>query len=442
LRKDLTRLGIVLVCSLIIGAVTGYVFFCLFIGILLLYFWHIKSLNNLLLWMKQGKRVESPNISGLIEDITIQFFNLRNRHKKRKKKLTNYLKRFKQTTQALPDAILILGENNEIKWANEKAKEYLGINYQEDIDQRVINLLRIPALVDLIKNNQIYDKESEYSIEIVSPINRELQLEVRLINFGFSEKLLMARNISSINKINKMRTDFISNASHELRTPLTVILGYLESFEDEIDIKKYPDANKRILMMKSQAERMNRLIEDLLNLASLETTDELRNIETINVSEMLSSIVDAAVSVSGNSKHEFIVDVDQSLWLHGNKNQLYSAFSNIILNAVNHTAPPGVITVRWYLKDNCGFLEVEDTGEGIYPEYIPRLTERFFRADKSRSSAKGGSGLGLAIVKHILSNHSSTLEIESNLGKGSLFRIKFSDEMVLKEAEAHQGIIN
>ncbi len=432
MSKDLTRLSFVLFLSLITGYISGYVFLGLFIGLLLYILWHLQSLNNLLLWMKQGKRVYPPDVPGLIDEITTQFYKLRNRHKKRKKKLTSYLKRFKLTTQALPDAIVILGDNNEIKWANEKAGEYLGIKYGEDIDQRIINLVRIPSLVQFLKKNIYQNEETESCLNIISPVDKELHLEVRLIHFGKLEKLLMARDISSSVRLNKMRTDFISNASHELRTPLTVITGYLESFEDEFSSEKFSAEHKRVLRMKSQALRMNRLVDDLLNLAALETTESITNSEEINVAEMLSTVVDDVFSSASEIGHETILEIDKELWLQGNHDQLYSVFSNLILNAVNHTEPPGVITIRWYENKNAGVLEVIDTGAGIDPEYIPRLTERFFRVDKSRARKKGGSGLGLAIVKHILAIHVSSLEIESKLGEGSAFRVKFPKSLLIK----------
>ncbi len=432
MSKDLARLSFVLFLSLIAGYISGHVFIGLFIGLLLYILWHLQSLNNLLLWMKQEKRVYPPDVPGLIDDITTQFYKLRSRHKKRKKKLTNYLKRFRLTTQALPDAILILGENNEIKWANDKAEEYLGIVHREDMDQRVVNLVRHPSLVEFLKNNRYQKDEIESCINVVSPINKEMQLEVRLVHFGKSEKLLMARDISSSFRINKMRTDFISNASHELRTPLTVISGYLESFEDDFENAGSPDDFKRIIQMKSQAQRMSRLIDDLLNLATLETTEQLSNSESINVPEMLRSVIDAARSVGTEPGHEFKVNEDKELWLQGNRDQLYSVFSNLVFNAVNHTAPTGIITVSWFQSGSNGVFEVKDTGPGISPEHISRLTERFFRVDKSRSRDKGGSGLGLAIVKHILAIHESNLEIESTLDQGSTFRVIFPKSLLIR----------
>jgi two-component system, OmpR family, phosphate regulon sensor histidine kinase PhoR len=441
LNKDLARLSIVILGSLIIGIISRYILLSLVIGLLVYTLWYTYTINNLITWMIKGKKSDPPNVSGLINDIANQVYSLKNRHKKRKKKLTSYLKRFKVTIDALPDAIIILDDQNEIKWANEKAEEYLGIIYLENVDQCVVTLIRTPALLELIEKNHTNNDASEFSINIPSPVDRKIQLEIRLIIFGKSEKLLVARNITKNYKINKMRTDFISNASHELRTPLTVITGYLESFDDELTEEKFPDVFKRIEQMKSQSLRMNRLVEDLLSLALLETTEELNNVESINMAEMLASIIDMAESVAGADKYEIKLNVEKNIWVKGNRNQLYSALSNIILNAVNYTSSPGVITVRWSVSKNIGKLEVEDTGIGIQPEHIPRLTERFFRVDKSRSRDLGGSGLGLAIVKHILAAHKLNLEIESKLGIGSIFRIIFPESLIVRENDIKKSKI-
>jgi two-component system phosphate regulon sensor histidine kinase PhoR len=383
--------------------------------------------------VKNGKSQEPPDVSGLNDEISKQFENLRIRHKKRKKKLSSYLKRFKETTQALPDAVIVLGENFEIEWANSRAKFYLGINHSLDKGQRINNLIRHPSLVNFLKKSSSSIFGTERTLDLASPINNEIHLEIRLVSFGKTGKLLMARDVTKIHRINTMRSDFIANASHELRTPLTVISGYLESFEDEFSEKELIEESHRIKQMRIQAEKMRCLIEDLLNLSSLETNEELGHSLPVSVTDIITNVLHDAREISGMVTHTIITDVNDDLWIKGDRVQIYSAISNIVFNAVQHTPDLGIITIKWCQTNNEGVFEVIDSGEGISQENIPRITERFFRTDSDRSRDKGGTGLGLAITKHILANHKSRLEIESTLGEGSLFRFRIPNSLIVQK---------
>ncbi|MGY8815110.1 MAG: phosphate regulon sensor histidine kinase PhoR [Gammaproteobacteria bacterium] len=433
MKQDYTRLAFVLIISVFFGLIFGNVFLFLSMSLLLYVLWQIRVLNNLLQWIKNGKSQEPPDVSGLNDEILNQYENLKIRHKKRKKKLTSYLKRFKETTQALPDAIIVLGENNEIEWANSKAELYLGINHSLDKGQRINNLIRHPNLANFLNQKKKSFFGTERSLDLISHINSDLHLEIRLVSFGKTGRLLVARDITKIHKINKMRSDFIANASHELRTPLTVISGYLESFEDEFSEKELIEEGRRVTKMRTQAERMRRLIEDLLNLSSLETNEEPRHTEPVKIPDIITNIINEARAISGIVSHKFNTELDDELWMKGDRGQIYSAISNIVFNAVQHTPDLGNITIKWCLINNEGVLEVIDTGEGISPENIPRITERFFRVDSGRSREKGGTGLGLAIVKHILVNHKSRLEVESTLGKGSVFRFRIPNSLIIQK---------
>ena len=254
--------------------------------------------------------------------------------------------------------------------------------------------------------------------------NPDLWLELRIVPYGKKQQLLLARDITRIHHANSMRKDFIANASHELRTPLTVISGYLEAFEDEAE-GSLKDWQVQLRHMRRQTDRMRRLIEDLLILSTLETDLDPVKVEILNVTELLASVSEEARTLGGLLEHAFSIEADPDLRLKGNRNEIYSAFSNLVVNAVQHSLEHGLIRVRWYADKSGACLEVIDTGEGISPEHLPRLTERFYRVDKGRSRDKGGTGLGLAIVKHVLRRHSADLEIESELGKGSTFRCRF-----------------
>jgi len=433
LKHDIYRVGGVLLISLLIGLVMGRIFTCLFLGLLIYVYWQHQKLRALLDWMRRRRDSEAPYVPGVLDAITNQYEQLRNRHKKSKIKLSTYLQRFKQATQSLPDAVVVLGENDEIEWANSKARDYLGIRNPQDKNQRIVNLIRHPNLARFMKEIDHNDHKFEKSLELISPVNKDMHLELRLVFFGGAGKLLVARDITKIYRINRMRTDFIANASHELRTPLTVISGYLESFEDDYNEIEAPATTARIRQMRKQAERMKRLIEDLLKLSSLETTEHINQREPVRLPDLLNGIIDEARVISGEIKHEFRIQVDPDLWIEGDRNQIYSAIANVVNNAVQHTADKGIITLRWFLGDTGPVFEVIDTGEGISAEHIPRVTERFYRVDSGRSREKGGTGLGLAIVKHILARHNARLEVESEPGKGSTFRFCFPTSLVLRK---------
>lgn len=434
MNRDLYRLGGLLALFLFAGIVAGEVFLFGFLGLLVYVYWQYKALGQLLLWMQRRKEVESPDMPGYLDEIAKQFDFLRIRHKKRKKKLSSYIKRFKDATRALPDAVLILGEQDEIEWANGKAEEYLGIRNAQDKGQRLVNLIRHPNLIKFMSEiRRKKDLQFEKTLELISPVNKDVHLELRLVSYGASEKLLVARDITKIHRINRMRRDFIANASHELRTPLTVISGYLESLEDDLSDQETDDDRRvRVGQMRKQTERMRRLIEDLLKLSSLETTEPFANKEPVRVADMLSNIIEEARALGGGTRLNFEVEADSGLLVEGDRNQIYSAISNVVFNAVQHTPDQGRIIIRWFQDGRSAVLEVSDTGEGISAEHIPRITERFYRVDSGRSRNKGGTGLGLAIVKHILARHNAKLEIESRPGEGSTFRFVFPAVAVMR----------
>ncbi len=433
MKQDIYRISGVLLVSLLAGVLTDYVFVCLFVGLLAYNYWEYMTLARLLKWMHRKRDADSPTDTGVLGAIAMQYDELRDHHKKQKRKLASYLRQFKEVTLALPDAIVVLGSNDVIEWSNSKARPYLGIRHPQDRGQRLINLFRHPALVSFMKETRGKNQRIERGLDLISPVNQDMNLELRLISYGDSGKLLLARDITTIYRINRMRTDFIANASHELRTPLTVISGYLESFEDDFADDGSGQTRAKIRQMRKQTERMRRLIEDLLKLSTLETTETQTQREPVRVPDLLNGIIEEARAISGDQKHQFLVEADSDLWLEGDRNQIYSAVSNVVFNSVQHTQDLGKITVRWYADAQGPVLEVADTGEGISAEHIPRITERFYRVDQGRSREKGGTGLGLAIVKHILARHNARLEIESEPGVGSTFRFRFPASLMLRK---------
>jgi two-component system phosphate regulon sensor histidine kinase PhoR len=257
-------------------------------------------------------------------------------------------------------------------------------------------------------------------------------LSVSVIPYGDNQHLLLGHDITQLHRLEQIRSDFIANVSHELRTPLTVIAGFLETMRDAEDCTQ--EFQRPLLLMAQQTARMRNIVEDLLFLSRLESEPATDRGTPVVVADLLKTIYEEAQVLSGE-QHHITLEVDETVIIYGHTEELHSAFSNLVYNAVRYTPPGGDISIRWYQDAEGIHLAVHDTGEGIAPEHLPRLTERFYRIDVGRSRLQGGTGLGLAIVKHVLNRHKGHLHIESEVGKGSLFRCDFSPTMnqVVKE---------
>ena len=417
MKYDLWRFIGVLFLSGLIGTVTDHFSLCIIVGLLLFVWWQYREFSKILLWLKKRKEVSSPSQSGLVDETCREIDYLRDRNKSRKLKLSGYLRRFQEGTGALPDAVIILGEHSEIEWANARAQEYIGVLWPKDANLRLSNLVRYPKLINYLNSSE---SELDKGLQITSPVDNKLVLEIRISPYGDTQKLLVARDITTISRTNQMRKDFIANASHELRTPLTVISGYLEGFVDDDQCPQ--EWLGYIRQMRSQSARMQRLIEDLMQLSGLETDTTKKEHDVLVIPDMLSTITNEARSLSGFMNHYITLRVDKSLFLKANHQEIYSIFSNLVFNAVQYTPEDGRIELDWYEDETGAHFSVRDNGLGIAPEHIPRLTERFYRIDAGRSREKGGTGLGLAIVKHALARYDGSLFIGSDLNKGSLFR--------------------
>lgn len=418
-QRDAWRLAALLLSALLIGTLIGKTKWCLLIALLGYVAWLHTRLELLLSWLRDHKTHEPPEAPGAFEEISLEIDYLRERHKKRKKKLANYLKQFQQATRALPDATVVLDAHGEVRWANAAARRDLGVRWPEDVGQRVTNLVRLPALRAFIERAQ----EGE-AIEIPSPTENQRYLSVLLSPYGRDQQLLVARDITQLHRANEIRRDFVANVSHELRTPITVFQGYLENLVAQAD-QAPPAWRPALAQMNAHSERMRQLVEELLLLSSLEREDRVPRPEVVDVAAIVAEIQSRARELSGAREHLFALEIDPQLKLAGARGELYSAFSNLVFNAVHYTPERGIIRVRWYGDEAGAHFEVEDNGVGIAPEHVPRLTERFYRVDQSRSRANGGTGLGLAIVKHVLVRHNASLTIESQPGKGSKFRCDF-----------------
>ncbi len=412
----ISLLAITVVVWLASNLVNALAFLCLALALYITS--HIYWIYKLQRWLKTPNLNEIPEGRGIWESVFSALFQHQRKNIRTEAELVAALEGFKRATNALPDGITVLNHRNEIEWCNPPAEHLLGLDITTDTNQPIQNLVRYAEFI-----NYLHSKDYREPITVKSNRNAETTLQIQLIVFGTAQKLLICRDISAQEKIDTMRRDFIANVSHELRTPLTVVGGFLETLTDTEGAvaegtKNYFD------MMISQTSRMRLIIEDLLTLSRIESNYEVPATTIIQMPALLDMIQNDAKALS-NGKHTIKLQVDKSLNLKGSREELMSAFTNLVSNAIRYTPEGGEIIISWQLKNKQAVFSVKDSGIGIEEQHIPRLTERFYRVDNSRSRETGGTGLGLAIVKHILNRHRAKLEVDSKIGKGSTFSILF-----------------
>lgn len=419
------------VILLIVSATIGYfydqilvaclAFLAVYLG------WHVLNIYRLAKWLERPGKFNLPRGRGIWAEIYNQNYRIQRKNRDQKKKLTNYINRFKESTAAMPDATVVLNRNNQIEWINKAAQDMLGLHPTQDICRHIITLITNQQLADYLDA-----KDFSMPLEICLSEDPELCVSIRIIPYGKHQHLFIARDITRLKRLEQMRRDFVSNISHELRTPLTVIHGYLESMEDETE-EALLEWQPHIRLMIRQSSRMQNIVNDLLTLSRLENEAiPADHLSEVSVPALLETIREEAEVLSENldKNLEIVLEVDNKMWLEGVHNELYSAFSNLIFNAVRYTPKGGRVSIRWYKKGQMAHFEVEDNGPGIPPDLIPRLTERFFRVDVGRSREVGGTGLGLAIVKYIFERHQSRLDIRSVVDHGSTFACDFPADRI------------
>ncbi|MGD9387546.1 MAG: phosphate regulon sensor histidine kinase PhoR [Gammaproteobacteria bacterium] len=419
------RFAALLAAAALFGALFGN-FFAWLAAFLLAYLgWHLWHLWQLESWLGQKLRVPPRDAPGLWGDIYAKLHRLRLQSRARKKRLARVLKEFRKSTQALPDAGVLLNADHEIAWVNKAAGRLLGLR-REDRGQRVENLLRAPEFGEFLGQD-----DAERVLRMASPVDAETRLALQVVPYGDTQRLLLARDITHAYRLESVRRTFVANASHELRSPLTVISGYVDALAEEPDLVDH--WREPVQEMARQSERMRRIIEDLLTLSRLEASGGEADRDRVDIAGMLASLRKEAMA-RPQRPAEIGLEMQPGLGLWGVESEVYSAFANIIGNALKYTAEDGSIHIRWRLEGEEPSLTVTDSGVGIPEEAIPRLTERFYRVDKSRDRATGGTGLGLAIVKHVLQRHGGRLEVESVLGEGSTFTCRFPSDRAWQEA--------
>lgn len=421
------RVVLLLSVAALLGAAFGHYSLFFALALLLYIALHLLQLRRLEKWLVYSKRFEPPEADGVWGEVFQEIYALQKRHRKRKRRLSDMLKRFRKSTAAMPDGSVVLNKRNEIEWFNEAATHLLSLKPSQDLGQSISNLMRHPRFHDYLNAG-----EFEEALEISAPRRPDTRLSLRIVPYAKGQRLLLARDVTKLHRLENMRRDFVANVSHELRTPLTVIRGYIETLIDGEDEALQP-YNRMLGQVESQAVRMQRIVDDLLMLSRMEAENGDARREPVNVPSMLHSLLDDARSVSGVRGHEIIGDCDADLWMLGDGDQLRSAFSNLIINAVKYTPDQGRIQIYWRRENGRPSFGVMDDGEGIPERDIPRLTERFYRVDVGRSRDSGGTGLGLAIVKHALNRHGSELEIQSRVDEGSHFSCKFPAERIASQ---------
>jgi two-component system phosphate regulon sensor histidine kinase PhoR len=330
------------------------------------------------------------------------------------RRLVENEERFRRTISALPEGIVLIDASFQIEWCNPVAEHHLGLSLRRDAGLRLTNLVRDPAFVAYMTS--VRADEPLTFRPLGSP---GFTLSLVVIDFEPTRSIVVTRDVTQSERVDAMRRDFVANVSHELRTPLTVVNGFLETMLDSSE----PLSEVRrhhLRLMHEQATRMHRLVEDLLMLSRLEAGDMPDVDDVIDMPHLVRACAEEAKVLSGG-KHTIKVSCDAGC-LRGSRDELRSALGNLVSNAIRYTPAGGEIDIRWVCGEEGTYLAVRDTGIGIASEHLPRLTERFYRVDKSRSRETGGTGLGLAIVKHVLLRHQGKLEVESQPGRGSEFK--------------------
>ena len=418
--RTLGQLVAVLAAAVLLGWLLGYVWPVLTLAALGVVAWHYWRLRRVLLRLTARQRMEPAKGEGVWNELDRLLHRSQSEMRSRKRRLLDMLRAYRAAAAALPDAVVVVDRNTQrVQWFNKAATTLLGLQ-AADVGKPLGDRLQPLPLSHWLAAG----RNAEPMLDAASPVDPELRLNLRLIPYSDQYWLLVARDVSKMLRLEQMRRDFVANVSHELRTPLTVIHGYL----DMLDPTDFPEWTPILSEMQKQSQRMTQLVEDLLTLSRLEAQDSLAD-ESVSMAPMLATLKREAEALSQH-RHQLLVQDEAGIDLWGSNKELHSAFSNLVSNAVRYTPVGGTITLRLAREGDGAVLSVRDTGYGIPQAHLPRITERFYRVSTSRSRESGGTGLGLSIVKHVLNLHQARLEVESEVGQGSVFSIHFNPERV------------
>lgn len=423
-RRFLVGLLLLLAAGSGIGWLYGHLDWGLLAAVMVALVWQVRQLLSFERALRTGDFEHFRDGEGIWQQLFSRFRFEHERGTRHKQSYRMLLREVRKSTNAMPDGAIILDANNEIINCNRASKRLAGLKRKKDRGQRIDNILRDPGLTQLLQSGDYTS-----TVEMVSPVNDGVWLNCRVVPYGADQKLLLLQDITERMRLSKMRRDFVANASHELRSPLTVISGYLDGLGDEDDIP--PDWKKPVVQMRLQAARMRQILSELLELSRLESAGPAKTDQPVDVRGLIGA---TAQALGGHANVARVtIDAESTAKLQGIAAEIETIIVNLLSNALRYTPPDGEITVSWHSGPDGADLTVADTGEGIDPEYIPRLTERFFRVDKGRGRDDGGIGLGLAIVKHILARHDAELIVTSEAGVGSEFRCHFPADRIVIE---------
>ena len=384
--------------------------------------YHLRARAVLLRWLRRDPAGEPPRLWGAWSRMRLLIERDRGEAQRREAELQEALARWREAARALPDGVVIL-DGDRISWCNDIAREHLEIDPARDSGTRLSHLPGIPPeFVDYLQRGDF-----ARPLQVRAP-RAERVLSLLAVAYGEGQRLVLSRDVTQFQQVERVRREFVANVSHELRTPLTVVSGFVEALRDEDDAA----ARARYLdLMAQQSDRMLRLVEDLLTLSSLESSPPPPMEGRVDMSALVERLGAEARALSGG-RHQVEIEAAEGLDLLGSEKELASAFGNLVSNAIRYTPDGGRVRLRWRATPEGASFDVEDTGLGISSEHIARITERFYRVDRGRSRETGGTGLGLAIVKHALGRHGAGLHIESTPGRGSLFSARFAGPRLRK----------
>ena len=376
-------------------------------------------------WISNRPYDIPPNLDGIWGALLFNVYRAQRQERIVQAEMVGLIDRAQSSLVALQEAVVLIDENHQIEWWNPAAERLLGFQ-SLDRGRSLLTILRQPIFIEYFHHID----DAPDGIKMKSSVFEDHYVQVKMTRFGGESRLLVAYDVTRMHNLEQMRKDFVDNISHELRTPLTVLSGYIETFTDQEDIN--PRWKRAFDQMQSQTRRMNALVNDLLLLSRLENDKSIVKNQIIDMPTLMNQLFDDAQAYNVDYGHTLNLDIDSHCDLIGSDSELASAFTNLITNAIKYTPKGGTVTIGWHDDGEQGILTVQDTGIGIDPKHLPRLTERFYRVDSARSRQTGGTGLGLAIVKHVLMQHNAHLEIESKENQGSLFKVIFPKERLYK----------
>ena len=424
-RNELACVAAIAVALVLIGFLIGDLITPLGLGLVGYFGWHLVNLLLLQAWIWHRRSFRLPVSFGVWEAVFDGLQRELSRRQRRRQQLIADLSDCREAAETLPDAIVILSETATVRWCNTAACRLLGLHWPADRGKKIDQVVVHPVLADDLGKG-----ESSRPLEVPSPANGAWMLSIQVTSpFGDQrERLLVARNITPLYRLEQGRRDFLANVSHELRTPITVFRGYLDAMQDLVS--NHPQWRTPVDHMGQQILRMQALVNDLLTLSRLEMADRPHPETAVSVADILEAIVTEASLLSGDHNHDFHLAADPNVWLRGDESELHSAFSNLIFNAVRHTPPGTRVDIGWRGENDGACLSIHDYGPGIAAYHLPRLTERFYVVEAGRSRRSSGSGLGLAIVKQVLDRYSGELGIDSMIDEGTTFSCRFPASMV------------